>query len=140
MGAIADAIVAFTQPLIGDTDGSVEELNEALTLGQLCWNLAVTPEDQRQNVLDGMRSSFPLGEMEFDDFYRSLVMPMIRRHEAMFPRLHGLEAVPPPHGGLPPATPRTSAPEPQTPPVGRYEPCPCNSGKKYKFCCGGKRG
>ena len=25
---------------------------------------------------------------------------------------------------------------PQTPKVGRNEPCPCGSGKKYKHCCG----
>lgn len=31
------------------------------------------------------------------------------------------------------------APEPQrgTPKVGRNDPCPCGSGKKYKKCCGG---
>jgi uncharacterized protein YecA (UPF0149 family) len=22
------------------------------------------------------------------------------------------------------------------PGTGRYDPCPCNSGEKYKFCCG----
>ncbi len=25
------------------------------------------------------------------------------------------------------------------PGVGRYDPCPCRSGKKYKFCCGARR-
>ena len=32
----------------------------------------------------------------------------------------------------------TSKPEasPETPKVGRNEPCPCGSGKKYKKCCG----
>ncbi len=26
------------------------------------------------------------------------------------------------------------------PKVGRNDPCPCGSGKKFKACCGGKRG
>jgi len=25
-----------------------------------------------------------------------------------------------------------------SPPIGRNSPCSCNSGKKYKKCCGGK--
>jgi uncharacterized protein YecA (UPF0149 family) len=31
------------------------------------------------------------------------------------------------------------APEPRrsSPKVGRNDPCPCGSGKKYKKCCGG---
>jgi preprotein translocase subunit SecA len=34
--------------------------------------------------------------------------------------------------------PTTSSPtsQPETPKVGRNEPCPCGSGKKYKKCCG----
>ncbi|RLB13732.1 MAG: hypothetical protein DRG35_06440, partial [Deltaproteobacteria bacterium] len=24
----------------------------------------------------------------------------------------------------------------KTPKVGRNDPCPCGSGKKYKYCCG----
>ncbi|WP_407699829.1 SEC-C metal-binding domain-containing protein [Stieleria sedimenti] len=26
-------------------------------------------------------------------------------------------------------------PKDQATKPGRYDPCPCNSGKKYKFCC-----
>jgi uncharacterized protein len=35
--------------------------------------------------------------------------------------------------------PSSPAPEPLrgTPKVGRNDPCPCGSGKKYKRCCGG---
>ena len=36
-----------------------------------------------------------------------------------------------------------SAPKPEKPEitqkVGRNEPCPCGSGKKFKNCCGGQR-
>jgi len=37
---------------------------------------------------------------------------------------------------VPPPPPKAAA-EPQ--PVGRNDPCPCGSGKKYKKCCGRKR-
>ncbi|TBR23609.1 hypothetical protein EPO15_05590 [bacterium] len=41
------------------------------------------------------------------------------------------------------AAPAADAPKPQTvvntaPSVGRNDPCPCKSGKKYKKCCEGK--
>jgi hypothetical protein len=39
--------------------------------------------------------------------------------------------------GRPPSIP---GPAPKPPPgVGRYDPCPCGSGKKFKFCCGARR-
>ena len=41
--------------------------------------------------------------------------------------------------GLPNSTPSDSKPQPivnQEPKVGRNDPCPCGSGKKYKNCCG----
>jgi uncharacterized protein len=31
----------------------------------------------------------------------------------------------------------TLAPQGRTPKIGRNDPCPCGSGKKYKRCCGG---
>lgn len=34
--------------------------------------------------------------------------------------------------------PRPEPPRPYVPQARRNEPCPCNSGKKYKQCCIGK--
>jgi hypothetical protein len=51
MGAIADAMSRFAQPLIDATDGSPEQLQRAFTLSQLCWNLAITPEEKRDGLL-----------------------------------------------------------------------------------------
>jgi uncharacterized protein len=34
----------------------------------------------------------------------------------------------------------TIEPRRSTPKIGRNEPCPCGSGKKYKKCCGGTAG
>jgi len=36
MGSFADALSRFAQPLIDDTDGSPEQLQQALKLSQLC--------------------------------------------------------------------------------------------------------
>ena len=88
MGAIADAIVAYMQPLLDQTDGSEEQLNKAAAIGQLCYNLALLPEDSRETTLGEMRASLGMNDEEFDEFRRSIVVPMIQRHEAMFPGLH----------------------------------------------------
>lgn len=65
---------------------------------------------------------------EFADFRRSVLLPMLRRHEEMFPALHRCS-----HEGSAEMAPkeRYAGTEP-------YAPCPCNSGRKYKFCCRGK--
>jgi preprotein translocase subunit SecA len=116
-------------------------MNKALAISQACWNLAIMPEYSRQSVLDEMRSSLNMSDPEFDDFQRSVVLPMIRRHEAMFPRLHQRASLESPHWetSLPPV-PTTKPPRQKSSQPGRYDPCPCNSGKKYKFCCGRGRG
>lgn len=140
MGAIADAIFEYARPLIDDTDGSLEELNKALELSQACWNLAILPEEDRQAGLENMRRECPFTAAEFADFERSLLQPMIRRHEEMFPGLHRRQRFATPDGDeLLPARLAKRLPK-ANPQVGRYDPCPCNSGKKYKFCCGRGRG
>jgi hypothetical protein len=152
MGAIAEAIVAYAQTLIDETDGSEEQLNKALSISQLCWNLALMPEDAREETISEMQPSLKMDDDEFDDFRCSLIDPMIRRHHAMFPRMHGLDAPEPlPRGprqsgrsqsGLSQSAPFSIAPPitaakrgEKYPGTGRYDPCPCNSGRKYKFCC-----
>ena len=135
MGAIAEGIVAYAQPLLDQTDGSEEQLNKALTISQLCWNLALRPEDERAQMLSEMRPSLQMDEDQFDEFRRSIIDPMIRRHHEMFPRMHQRDSTAPSPSAPPPqAHPRGVAGEafPGTDP---YAPCPCNSGRKYKFCC-----
>ena len=51
MGAIAEAFVAYAQPLLDQTDGSHEELNKAFAMSQLCYNLALLPEDRRDEAI-----------------------------------------------------------------------------------------
>ena len=40
MGAIAEAIAAYAQPLFDQTDGSIDKMNRAMAVAQMCWNLA----------------------------------------------------------------------------------------------------
>lgn len=137
MGAIAESIASYAQPLLDGTDGSVDQMNRALALAQLCWNLALMPEAERTEALRELRPNLKMGDDEFEAFQRTVVVPMIRRHEEMFPGLHGRGAM-----GLSSGTsasgPRTTPPvsREKYPGTGRNEPCPCRSGRKYKRCCG----
>ena len=135
MGVIAEGIVAYAQPLLDQTDGSVEQMNKALAICQVCWNLALLSEDGRGQMLSELSSTLHLEGEEFDDFRRSIIDPMIRRHQEMFPRMH--------RRGSRAASPSGPSPQPHTREAAReaysgtepYAPCPCKSGRKYKFCC-----
>jgi hypothetical protein len=141
MGAIADAIVAYAQPLIDQTDGSIEQMNKALAISQLCYNLALAPKENRDEKLSRIQPTLGMDDDEFDDFRRSIIVPMIRRHEEMFPRMHGHFRIDPSQSDLSPSPPpRATVPAEKYPGTERYAPCPCNSGRKYKFCCGAKGG
>ncbi len=137
MGAIADAIVGYAQPLIDATDGSMDQINRALAISQACWNLSLLPKEQRQSSMKSLRDALSMDDAEFQDFHRSILEPMVRRHEEMFPKLHRHESLEPPHWepSLSPLPPTESSKRKSSEP-GRYDPCPCNSGRKYKFCCG----
>jgi SEC-C motif len=87
-----------------------------------------------------MRATLEIDDAEFDAFRHSIVVPMIERHQQMFPRMHNrFSADPWQSAPLLRAQPTTSAPGEKHPGTDRYAPCPCNSGQKYKFCCGVKR-
>lgn len=139
MGAIAEAFVAYAQPLLDDTDGSEEQLNKAFAISQFCYNLALLPDDERDAALSEMQGAFKMDDAEFDAFRRSIVLPMIERHHQMFPFMHRrastdlFQSSP----SLP-VRPRTAASAEKYPGTDRYAPCPCGSGEKYKFCCGKK--
>lgn len=137
MGAIAEAIAAYTEPLLESTDGSVDQVNRAFALGQLCWNLALLPEEARDEALGKMRTSLKMDDDEFEAFRCSVVIPMIRRHEEMFPLMHQRSSMGP-SSGTPRLQPRTTmlTRTKKYPGTGRNAPCPCNSGRKYKLCCG----
>lgn len=133
MGAMAEAVVAYAQPLLDETDGSADRVNTAFLLAQLCWNLALLPEQERDETLGAMRPTLKMDDDEFQVFRRSVVAPMILRHCEMFPHMHRCVSA------KPSRLARSSEVYPTTPArpaTGRNAPCPCNSGRKYKLCCG----
>jgi uncharacterized protein YecA (UPF0149 family) len=137
MGGIAEAMAAYAQPLLDQTDGSTQQMNSAFALGQLCWNLALVPEQGRDEALAKMRSTLKMDDDQFETFRRAVVVPMIQRHQEMFPRMHRLGSMESSRGAPAPQTARTaSARAEKFPGTGRNAPCPCNSGRKYKLCCG----
>ena len=130
MGAIADAIVAYAQPLCDPTDGSVDKMNRAMTVGQLCWNLAVLPEEQRDEAIDKLKPGFQMTDEQFAEFRQHVILPMIQRHRDMFPGMHGHST------RTSNAVGAISSPTENYAGTGRNVPCPCGSGRKYKRCCG----
>ena len=137
MGVIAESIAAYAQPLIDETDGSDDQINSAFALAQVCWNLALLPEQGRDEAIAEMRPTLKMNDEEFQAFRDSVILPMIRRHQEMFPSMPRLSSMVPP-GGPPALQPGTTTPArtPKYPGTGRNAPCPCKSGRKYKLCCG----
>ena len=140
MGVIADGLVAYARPLIDQTDGSIEQMNKAFAMATLCYNLALAPEDGRAKSIKELQQKFAMNDEELEDFRQSIVVPMIRRHEEMFPIMHqrvsrdASKSVRLPHV---PERPVLTAKERKL--IEPYSPCPCNSGKKFRFCCGQPR-
>ena len=139
MGAMAEALVAYAQPLIDETDGSIEQMQSAFTVSNLCYNLALIPDESRERAIDDMKISLKMSDKEFENFRRSVITPMIQRHQTMFPKTYGPGSTDVANTGpwrrRGPTLESTSDEIPKT---DRYAPCPCDSGLKYKFCCGKK--
>jgi uncharacterized protein YecA (UPF0149 family) len=140
MGAIANGFVAYAQPLLDQTDGSHAQMSKAFAIVQFCFNLALVPEQQRETALSKMQATLEMDDAEFDEFRRSIVVPMIERHQQMFPRMHNrVSADLWQNAPSPLAQPKATESREAYPGTDRYAPCPCHSGQKYKFCCGVKR-
>ena len=88
MEDIADQFLAFAQPLFDTTDGSEEEMKKAVTIGNLCWNLAVMPKERGTKLLAEMREVFKMNEVIFEQFLTGVVLPMLDRHRKMYPEIH----------------------------------------------------
>ncbi len=132
MGEIADALVAYAQPLIDATDGSLEQMNKALTLSTLCYNIGLLPEEEREQSLNEVRLNLDMDDAEFAKFRSSILLPLLERHREMFPRSNRKYSVA--SFSTSGSSEKLVSPDPYlgTDP---YAPCPCNSGRKYKFCC-----
>jgi preprotein translocase subunit SecA len=132
MGAIADAIAAYAEPLLKDSSGTPEGIQFAFAMAQLCWNLAVAPEEEWDEILNFMKKELKLEDAEFEECKRDIFFPMVKRHKEMFPNLHDKNSGHDVRNFL--SDERFMSNQKQR--VGRNSPCPCRSGKKFKQCCG----
>ena len=139
MGAIADAMVEYAQPLLDETDGSIEAMNKALSISSLCYNMGRLPEAAREPILSNLKVNLNLNDLEFEEFRRSVVTPMLQRYETMFGgrQLNGFDNFLHRRPSRP-SRQIVEANEESTSKRDRYALCDCNSGLKYKFCCGKK--
>lgn len=126
MGAMAESLALYAQPLVEDGDGSREHVQRAYSIAQMCWNLALLPKDAQAKSISEMQSVLNMDDSLFEDFRHSVIEPMIVRHQELFPSLSNRTA----------EKPRIIRSERKYHGTGRNQACPCNSGKKYKRCCG----
>ncbi len=87
MGVIADSMVAYAQPLSDAPDGSFEELQNAMLIAVMCWNLALLPDAEQEKMIVEMRPVVKMDDTESCDFVESVIKPMILRQHEMFPNM-----------------------------------------------------
>ena len=127
MGVIAQSIVAYAQPLI-KRNSSMEQTQHAMMLAQICWNLSVMPDEKREARLTEIQKTLEFSDTDFNEFRKDVIDPMIQRHKEMFPNMRT--------GRSEEFIPSASYAKELPPKIGRNSPCRCNSGKKFKQCCG----
>ena len=112
-----DPAVAYAKEGFAMFDEMVADIREETV--RFCYNVTVTTRTERRNVVSGKTSA---AKEEYKD------------DSAAQARGKG--------GNMPSAAPKADKTGKQetirrdTPKVGRNDPCPCGSGKKYKNCCG----
>jgi len=112
-----DPAVAYAQEGFAMFDEMVADIREETV--KFCYNVTVTTRTERRNVVTGKTSA---AKEEYKDDSAAQVTAK--------------------GGNMPAAAPKADKTGKQEtirrdmPKVGRNDPCPCGSGKKYKNCCG----
>ncbi len=115
-----DPAVAYAQEGFAMFDEMVADIREETV--KFCYNVTVTTRTERRNVVSGRVSA---AKEEYRDEEAAQQSAAQRRG-----------------GNMPSAAPKAEKTGKQEtvrrdmPKVGRNDPCPCGSGKKYKNCCG----
>ena len=115
-----DPAVAYAQEGFAMFDEMVADIREETV--KFCYNVTVTTRTERRNVVSGRVSA---AKEEYKD-EEAASQSSARRQG----------------GNMPSAAPKAEKTGKQEtirrdmPKVGRNDPCPCGSGKKYKNCCG----
>ena len=113
-----DPAVAYAQEGFAMFDEMIADIREETV--KFCYNVTVTTKTERRNVVTGNTSA---AKEEYKD-------------DTAAQQSRGGR------GSMPAAAPKADKTGKQetvrrdTPKVGRNDPCPCGSGKKYKNCCG----
>jgi len=113
-----DPAVAYAQEGFAMFDEMIADIREETV--KFCYNVTVTTKTERRNVVTGRTSA---AKEEYKDDTAS--------------QARGAKG-----GSMPAAAPKADKTGKQEtirrdmPKVGRNDPCPCGSGKKYKNCCG----
>ena len=111
-----DPAVAYAQEGFAMFDEMIADIREETV--KFCYNVTVTTKTERKNVVSGRTSA---AKEDYKDDSASSAGG---------------------RGNMPSAAPKADKTGKQetirrdTPKVGRNDPCPCGSGKKYKNCCG----
>jgi hypothetical protein len=82
----AQQMMDFAQPLIENSDGTADGLNKAMSIAMVFWNLAITRDEDREEMMAAMMSKDADPEVRSE--FHLMAQLMIARHEAMFPGLH----------------------------------------------------
>jgi uncharacterized protein YecA (UPF0149 family) len=132
MGAIAEGLVAFAQPLLDQTDGSPKQVQKAMDLAVVIYNLGLLPKEERGTVFAKLQEAFNCSDEQFEQFRISTIEPMLARRDIMStrPAIDSFESE-----STSQVTPRQLNSNKKYANTKPHDPCPCNSGKKYKFCC-----
>ena len=116
-----DPAVAYAQEGFAMFDEMIADIREETV--KFCYNVTVTTNTQRRNVVSGKTSAAK------EDYKDDTASQNARRAAA------GMANAP----AAAPKADKTGKQETihrDAPKVGRNDPCPCGSGKKYKNCCG----
>ena len=92
-----------------------------------CYNVTVTTSSERRNVIG-------IGQEHKDEFDDSEMHEAAARQKAEGGSVDMSDA--PAAAAVPQREHKQETVRRDQPKVGRNDPCPCGSGKKYKYCCG----
>lgn len=87
-GGPAQQMVDFIQPLLEGAEGDTERMQKAMNLGMLFWNIAVSKDDVREELLQKLLEGDAAKTEEARTDFREIAEMMIQRHRDMFPELH----------------------------------------------------
>ena len=94
-----------------------------------CYNVTVVTNMERHEGTSG-------GEARKDDFVDEEVEAAKAMARGKVGGKGGVQGVPPKGAKVPPRESKPVTVKREQPKIGRNDPCPCGSGKKYKNCCG----